>query len=225
MTSTRPLEVHRLGTASYDRGLAWQRAALEAVRAGDAERIALLQHEAVYTLGARASRAALRVEEAALPAPLVIASRGGDVTFHGPGQLVAYLVLDLRSRDLHAGDYVRALEGVLIETLAALGVEGERWPGRPGAWVRLEGAPAKVAAIGVRVERGISSHGLALNVSTDLRWFDPIVPCGIEDAGVTSLEQLSGAAPPLEAVERALLEACARTFEVELVETREPVHA
>lgn len=219
----RPLEIHRLGTVSYADGLEWQRAASEAVRAGEIERVAILEHEPVYTLGARASRASLRVSEVRLPAPLVVSSRGGDVTFHGPGQFVAYLILDLRARELRAGDYVHALEGAVIRALAALGVEGERWAGRPGVWVRPretggDGVMAKVAAIGVRVQQGVSAHGLALNVTTDLAWYEPIVACGIEDVGVTTLARVLGRAPDLETVERALLGGLAAEFDAELVD-------
>ncbi|MCC6237622.1 MAG: lipoyl(octanoyl) transferase LipB [Dehalococcoidia bacterium] len=224
------IEVDRLGTVSYEAGLEWQRAAVEAVRDGGTERVAVLEHEPVYTLGARASRASLRVAEDDLPAPLVLASRGGDVTFHGPGQLVVYPILDLRARGLRPGDYVRTLEGGVIEALRTFGIEGERWAGRSGVWLRLEASdvvPEKIAAIGVRVERGVSSHGLALNVTTDLGWYEPIVPCGIADAGVTSMVRALGdppAAPPLEAVADALIEALGRAFGARLVEAKELVH-
>lgn len=230
MVAPRPIEVHRLGTVAYGAGLEWQRAASEAVLAGAPERVAILEHEPVYTLGARASRASLRVAETALRAPLVISSRGGDVTFHGPGQLVAYPVLNLRVRGLGPGDYVRALEESVIRALASLGVEGERWTGRPGVWVRASTGPsdgelAKVAAIGVRVQQGVSRHGLALNVTTDLGWYDSIVACGIEDAGVTTLERVLGAAPDGERVTRALLEGFAGVFDVAPVAAKELVHA
>lgn len=228
------IEVDRLGTVSYEAGLEWQRAAVEAVRGGGTERVAVLEHEPVYTLGARASRASLLVEEGDLPAPLVLASRGGDVTFHGPGQLIVYPVLDLRGRGVRPGDYVHTLEGVVIDALGAFGIEGERWAGRPGVWVRLEEPglapekPEKIAAIGVRVERGVSSHGLALNVSTDLGWYDHIMPCGIADAGVTSMARELGVAPSLEPVVSAVLEAFGRAFESVLAArpvAKEPVRA
>lgn len=228
MTTTRPLQVHRLGTLSYERGLEWQRAALEKVRAGGPEQLALLEHTPVYTLGARAHRGSLRVSEVELPAPLVTSDRGGDVTFHGPGQLVAYPVLDLRARGMRPGDYVRALEEVVLASIAAFGVEGERWVGRPGVWVRsagLDGAPAKVAAIGVRVREGVTQHGLALNVTTDLGWYAPIIPCGIEDATVTSLERVLGRAPSMGAVEEALVAAFAAVFGCAAIEERELAHA
>ena len=134
--------------------------------------------------------------------------RGGNVTFHGPGQLVAYPILNLRGRDIGAASYVRALEAIMIEAVARFGVRGEVVRGRPGVWV--DGA--KLAAVGVRVSRGISRHGLALNVSTDLEWFARIVPCGIPDIEATSLERLLGAAPAMREVEDALAQAFEREF-------------
>ncbi len=198
----------------YAVALDWMHARSEAVRAGGPEAVALLEHAPVYTLGARAARGGLRLPEAALPAPLVEADRGGDVIWHGPGQLVLYPVLRLHTRGLRVGDYVRALEGVAIETLAKWGIEGLRVVGRPGVWV----AGAKIAAVGVRIDRGVSRHGLALNVSPDLAWFDAIVPCGIEDAGVTSMAVVRGDAPALAAVAEAMAAAFAEAFEVALVE-------
>lgn len=198
----------------YAAALAWMAHQTEVVRGGGPEAVALLEHEPVYTLGARAARTSLRVAERALPAPLVEADRGGDVTWHGPGQLVCYPVLDLRTRGLRAGDYVRALESVVIEMLAVWAIEGGRAVGRPGVWV----GGAKVAAVGVRIDRGVSRHGLALNVAPDLAWFDPIVPCGLADAGVTSMACMLGVAPPLPAVAGAMADAFARVFDVMLVE-------
>ena len=198
----------------YASALAWMLTQSEVVRGGGREAVALLEHDPVYTLGARAARTSLRVAESALPAPLVEADRGGDVTWHGPGQLVLYPVLDVRARGLRAGDYVRALEAVATQTLAALGIEGGRVSGRPGVWV--DGA--KVAAVGVRIDRGVSRHGLALNVAPDLAWFDAIVACGLADAGVTSMARVLGEAPSLPAVAGVMADAFARVFDVTLVE-------
>ncbi|TAJ20538.1 MAG: lipoyl(octanoyl) transferase LipB [Dehalococcoidia bacterium] len=192
----------------YPVALEWMHIRAESVRAGGVEAVALLEHDPVYTLGARAARASLRVPESSLPAPLVEADRGGDVTWHGPGQLVLYPVLDLRIRGLRAGDYVRALESVAIDTIGAWGIEGVRIPGRPGVWV--DGT--KIAAVGVRIDRGISRHGLALNVAPDLGWFDAIVPCGIDGAGVTSMAALRGEAPPLPSVAEVMAKAFSQTF-------------
>jgi lipoate-protein ligase B len=217
MNSIQPVEllVHAgRQRVPYAAALAWMAHQTEVVRVGGPEAVALLEHDPVYTLGARAARTSLRVAERALPASLVEADRGGDVTWHGPGQLVCYPVLDLHGRGLRAGDYVRALESVVIETLAAWGIEGGRVAGRPGVWV----GGAKVAAVGVRIDRGVSRHGLALNVAPDLAWFESIVPCGIEDAGVTSMAWTLRDDPPLTDVARAMADAFARVFGVPLVE-------
>ena len=216
MKSSLPL--HRPGRVDYRSALAWQRAAVAKLRSGEgAEVLAILEHEPVYTLGRRARRQHFLVPPAELrarSASVVDVDRGGDVTFHGPGQLVAYPILDLRRRELGAADYVRALERTAIETMARFGLDGERVAGRPGVW----SAGAKVAAVGVRVRGGVSSHGLALNVSTDLSWFDAIVPCGLNDAGVTSLARLLGAAPHHSDVEREFAAAFARVFDIELID-------
>ncbi len=220
-----PVLLHRPGTLAYANALAWMRASHAALAAGEgAERLALLQHLPVYTVGARGGAKHLLVpiaELAARGAELAEVDRGGDITFHGPGQLVAYPILDLRRRQLRAADYVRALEQTVIEALASFEVPAQRIPGRPGVWTALGaagGPPEKIAAIGVRIRRGVSTHGLALNVSTELDWFDAIVPCGIADAGVTSLERALGRDVPMAEAETALAEAFARRFDAELVE-------
>ena len=135
--------------------------------------------------------------------------RGGDVTYHGPGQLVGYPILDLKPdrKDLHR--YLRDLEGVLIDALAELGVVGRRWEGYTGVWTN----GGKIAAIGVRVSSGwITSHGFALNVATDLRYFDTIVPCGIRGEAVTSLERELGRTVGVAEVEAAVVRAFAARF-------------
>ena len=212
------VRVWRPGRVDYDRALAWQHARSEALAAGDeGESLALLEHPPVYTLGARGNRANMLATPDALAArgaSVVATDRGGDITFHGPGQLVAYPILDLRGRRLGAATYVRRLEAVIIDTLAAFGVAAGRVEGRPGVWV--EGP--KIAAIGVRISRGVSRHGLALNVSTDLAWFGQIVPCGIPDAEVTSMGLVLGSPPPMREVEDAMAAAFERAFSVRLVE-------
>ena len=221
MAEGASVDLWRPGVVEYGRALAWQRERADALAAGvGGEALALLQHPPVYTLGARGNRAHLLATPEALAArgaAVVPTDRGGDVTFHGPGQLVAYPILDLRARGLGAAAYVRRLESVVIDALAAFGVEAGRAEGRPGVWV----GGAKIAAIGVRVSRGVSRHGLALNVSTDLDWFGGIVPCGIADAGVTSMARLPGGAPPMRAVEDAMAAAFERAFGVRLVEGAE----
>jgi lipoate-protein ligase B len=138
----------------------------------------------------------------------VDASRGGDITYHGPGQLVGYPVIDLKPDRMDAHRYVRDLEDVLIRVCGSFGVSGGRRPGLTGVWVGHD----KLAAIGVRMSRWVTSHGFALNVSTDLSGFSLIVPCGIADAGVTSLERLVGHPVPMPDVRRRVIEAFAEVF-------------
>ncbi|KXZ55719.1 hypothetical protein GPECTOR_2g1269 [Gonium pectorale] len=178
----------------YEQAWAWQRAlvaraaaAADVGRRGSAQRVLLLQHPPVYTLGAGSTTDNLRFPPGASPIPLYRTERGGEVTYHGPGQLVMYPILDLQSLtpDLHW--YLRQLEQVVIEALEAVsGLAGERAEGLTGVWV----GGAKVAAIGVRAKRWVSYHGLALNVVADLAPFDRIVPCGIADRPVTSVQRL-----------------------------------
>lgn len=216
--SSSVLEVFRAPRLSYAEGLEIQAAWVVRRRAGEIpDRILLLEHPHVVTQG-RGSHPEhlLRTpgELAAMGVELHEAGRGGDVTYHGPGQLVGYPILDLKPsegredrRDLHR--YLRELEAVLINTLAELGVEATRSAGLTGVWTEQ----GKVAAIGVRVSSGwITSHGFALNVSTDLDYFGTIVPCGIQDRTVTSLERLLAEPPDRHAVEDRLVQQFSRQF-------------
>ena len=167
------------------------RARAVAARQSD-EALFLVEHRPVYTLGRRTDPAHLLHDEAALRAfgaDVVPVDRGGDVTWHGPGQITGYPILDLnrRGRDLHA--YVWTLEQVIIDTAAAFGITAGRATGMPGVWVENE----KLAALGVKVMRGwVTYHGFALNVDPDLSWFERIIPCGLHGYGVTSLARLLG---------------------------------
>jgi len=185
----------------------------------------LVEHPPVYTLGKSADEANLLLSEEALAArgaALHRVGRGGDVTFHGPGQLVAYPLLDLDRffRDLHR--YLRALEAVVMRTCATFGVEGGRVDGRTGVWVGPDarGPERKVCAMGVRCSRWVTMHGLALNVSTDLSFFDHIVPCGIADRGVTSLARETGGPVDEAEARTSLLDAFADRFEADLTRKR-----
>ena len=213
----QPSEVRLLAATNVDyaSALAWQMATAAEVRAaregashGPAEALALIEHAAVYTMGARGGRATVRHPLEALPAPLVDTDRGGDITWHGPGQLVAYPILDLRRRALGAAEYIEALEGMLLDTLAAFGIEAALTEGRRGVWIGND----KIAALGISVRGGVSLHGIALNVSPDLGWFDAIVPCGLEDAGVTSMSRVLGRTVRVAEARREMLHAFARRF-------------
>jgi lipoic acid synthetase len=179
------LRVRWFGRVPYEEAHALQRA-LHARSADDY--LLLLEHPHVFTLGVRADRAHVLVDPALVGADLVWADRGGDVTYHGPGQLVAYPVVAVPTAPRSVPAHVHGIEQVVIDTLADFGVAGGRLEGFPGVWVDGDGpAPRKICAIGVRVTKGRSMHGLALNVRPDLAWFDRIVPCGIGDKAVTSL--------------------------------------
>ena len=221
---SRLLEVRRLGVVPYAEGLAIQQELVEARKSGRIpDQLLLLQHPPVITLGAkiRNDRSHVLASERALEdagVQLFEAGRGGDVTYHGPGQLVGYPILDLRPDRCDVHQYVRDLEQVMIEAAAAFGVTAERVPGLTGAWVGID----KLAAIGVRISRWITSHGFAFNVATDLSHFSLIVPCGIQGRGVTSLGRLLGSPPPLQAVEVAVIAAFERTFALRAVEPALP---
>lgn len=166
------------------------------------ELVWLLEHPPIYTAGTSANPTDLI--EARFP--VFATGRGGQFTYHGPGQRVAYVLLDLRRRKSDVRGFVRDLEEWLIRSLARLGVRGERRAGRVGIWVARDGdREDKIAAIGVRIRRWVSYHGVALNVAPDLEHFSGIVPCGIREHGVTSLADL-GIAAPMADVDRALKE-------------------
>lgn len=221
MEETRTLAVRGLGTVGYADALEVQAEAVQERRAGlIPDTLFLVEHPHVITLGSGAQGEHVLLgpdERARRGIELFETGRGGDVTYHGPGQLVAYPILDLKPdrKDLHA--YLRDLEAVVIEVVERLGVAAERSEGQTGVWT----AGGKIAAIGVRVSSGwITSHGLALNVATDLSYFDTIVPCGIPDRDVTSLARELGRDVSMEEVSELLVSVFARHFEHEVL--REP---
>lgn len=197
------LDVRRLGRVRYADGLALQERLVAERKAGAVpDTLLLLEHEPVFTLGRNARQENVLFPVEALRQrgfDVFEAGRGGDVTYHGPGQLVAYPILELphERRDVHR--YVRDLEEVMIRLCADYGLAAGRVAGRTGCWVGDD----KIGAIGVRISRWVTSHGLAFNVATDLSPFRLIVPCGISDKGVTSLLKLLGREVPMgEVTER-----------------------
>jgi lipoyl(octanoyl) transferase len=210
----RPLDVRRLGLVQYPDGLALQRELVEDRRAGRIpDTLLLLEHPHVVTIGVKKDgrRHIIATPEqlSARGVEVFETGRGGDVTYHGPGQIVGYPILDLNPdrRDVH--QYVRDLEEVMIRVCADYGVAAGRIRGLSGAWV----GDAKIGAIGVRISRWITSHGFAFNVTTDVEFFNLIVPCGIADRGVTSLASASGRAPALSEVEDRFVEHFASVFD------------
>jgi len=209
------VDLRRLGRIDYQAGLDLQAALVEDRRAGRiGDTLLLLEHPPVITLGVKTRHGAKHIiasdEELARQGVTVHETgRGGDVTYHGPGQLVGYPILDLKPDRCDVHRYVRDLEEVLIVALREFGIEGGRVKGLSGVWVGPEGKERKIAAIGVRISRWITSHGFALNVATDLRHFQLIVPCGIADRGVTSVETELGRVVPMTDIEDAV----SRSFE------------
>jgi lipoyl(octanoyl) transferase len=185
----QPVEVRRLGVVPYNEAVELQRVLVEQRRSGQvSDLLLLLEHPHVITLGVKrdASRSHLVAAPELLQArgvELHESGRGGDITYHGPGQLVGYPILDLRPDRCDVHKYVRDLEEVMIRTACDFGVQAGRIAGLTGTWVGSD----KLGAIGVRISRWITSHGFALNVTTDLSYFNLIVPCGITTGGVTSL--------------------------------------
>ncbi len=183
-SATTPIDVSRLGSVDYEQAWALQRELADARVAGGPDTLLLLEHPSVYTAGRRT----LPEERPLDGTPVIDTDRGGKITWHGPGQLVGYPIIGL-AEPLDVVNFVRRLEESLIHVCAELGLETGRIDGRSGVWVPADasGPARKVGAIGVRVSRATTLHGFALNCDCDLNAFSSIVPCGISDAGVTSL--------------------------------------
>lgn len=223
------LEVVDLGRRAYLDTLALQRALrLDRLRgAAPHDLLLLVEHEPVYTMGRGTREASLPIAPALLAsrgATVMEVERGGDVTWHGPGQLVGYPILDLQHHrpDLHW--YLRTLEAALIDALDTLGIPAEIAPGKTGVWT----GGRKIASIGVHVKQWVTLHGFALNVAPDLAWFDAIVPCGLSGVEMTSVARERGGdrATWWAPARSAVVAACARAFQREaVVRTRESVVA
>jgi lipoyl(octanoyl) transferase len=166
---------------------AMERRAAEIAARVARERVWLVEHPPLLTAGTSARPADLLRPDAL---PVYVSGRGGQYTYHGPGQRVAYVMLDLRRRGLGLRDYIARLESWIVGTLSAFGVRGERRPDRIGVWVDTPAGESKIAAIGVRVRHGVAFHGVAVNVDPDLSHYEAIVPCGVRGFGVTSLRAL-----------------------------------
>jgi lipoyl(octanoyl) transferase len=215
----RPIEIRRLGVIPYAEALALQRSLVEERKAGRVpDLLLLLQHPPVITLGVKGDggrshvvASPERLDE--LDITIEETGRGGDVTYHGPGQIVGYPIIDLAPDRCDVHRYVRDVEEVMIRVAAEYGVMAGRIKGLTGAWVGAD----KIAAIGVRISRWVTSHGFALNVNTNLDHFGLIVPCGIADHGVTSLERACGRALPMDQVEDAVVRHFADVFERHIV--------
>jgi len=200
------LEVAAPGRVDYESAVTWQEALVARCLAGGADALLLLEHPPVYTLGRGADPAHLRFA-VGTGVPIVRTHRGGQVTYHGPGQLVGYPILDLRRRRPDVRWYLRSLEDVLVAALGDLGIAAERREGLTGVWV----GPRKIASIGVALRRWVSWHGFALNVGSDLSGFDAITPCGIADVQMTSVAR-EGGSPSVDAAREVVLARFLETF-------------
>ena len=207
------IEYRDLGTMEYEACWQLQQELFDAMltRKRSAETVdthagtlLLVEHLPVYTLGKSGKSENLLISKAALEAlgaRFFHIDRGGDITFHGPGQLVGYPILDLEKIGIGLRDYINALEEAVIRTVAHYGIVAGRIAGASGVWIEEEGrSPRKICAIGVRASRYVTMHGFALNVTTDLEWFRRINPCGFVDRGVTSIEKETGSTPSMEEV-------------------------
>ena len=214
-----PLCITDLGLIAYPEATALQQRLVDARKSETIPAVLLLcEHPHVITLGRNANRSHLLASEHVLQqknVELHTTNRGGDVTYHGPGQLVGYPILHLDKIKRDVGWYVRTLEEAMIRASADFGVTAYRVPGKTGIWTEAEPEEEKLAAIGVHLSRWVTSHGFAYNVSTDLRYFDLIVPCGIADRKATSLEKLLERAVRLDEVKPRLAHHLARLLSLD----------
>ena len=213
---TKVCSVYDLGLVDYREGLLLQEKLLNSRKSGAiADVLLLLQHPSVFTIGCSGV-----VENIIVPwetlvkesIPVFQTNRGGDVTYHGPGQLVGYPILNLSEKGLTAHQYVWNLEEIVIRTLADFGIDGQRVSGRRGVWVGEE----KVCALGLRVSGEVSMHGFALNVNTDLKYFTYIIPCGIAGVSITSVSKLLGREVEMGEVQVNLLRHFSQVFKLTL---------
>jgi lipoate-protein ligase B len=219
------MRVLRLGKVGYGAAVEIQLRLLEARRAGEVpDTLLLLEHPPVITCGRGTRAGHILADEAVLArrgVELCETARGGDVTFHGPGQLVGYPIFDLQAEGRNVHRFLRRLEEALILALSAFGIDAGRIPGLTGVWVGND----KIAAIGIGVKRWVTYHGFALNVDMDLSYFDLIVPCGLAGRGVTSMARLMGASVPMDQVTQAVVTAMAAVYDHSLVPSVQGISA
>ncbi len=211
MVKTINLQVHDLGFIPYKKAWNIQKDLHQKRLDGEnRDMLLLVEHEPVYTLGKNANREHILPK---LPDNVEIfqVERGGDVTFHGPGQVVGYPILDLHNYKLSVSWYMQSLEEVIIKTLGEFNIVTGRKNGLTGVWVKDE----KIAALGVRISRWVTMHGFALNVNTDLHYFDVIIPCGISEYNVTSMELILGEKIPISEVKAILIKEFKEQFNLD----------
>ena len=194
------MKIEWLGRIDYQTGLQVQEERLESCLINGAETVILLEHEPVYTIGRLPDKSSLR-NVSGLPYPVFEINRGGQATYHGPGQLVGYPIIDLRIRGRDVHHYLRKLENILIDLLADFGLQGVRIDGKTGVWIQ----DRKIASIGVGVRKWVTMHGFALNVASDLSGFQNITPCGLSGVRMTSISSELGTEVSLQTVQEKLI--------------------
>ncbi|MEQ9186703.1 MAG: lipoyl(octanoyl) transferase LipB [Cryomorphaceae bacterium] len=215
-----PFEVVDLGSMSFADALIEQEsrfnAMLDAKRKGTplpANTLLLVEHTPVYTLGKSGDLNNLRKKPEEVGAEFYKATRGGDITYHGPGQIVGYPIFDLEGFDMGIAQYIWSLEEIIIRAIARFGLRGGRISDASGVWLDIDNERVrKICAIGVKASRYVTMHGFAFNVNTDLRFFDHIIPCGIEDKGVTSMKQELGEEQDFELLKSYVVQAFSECF-------------
>ena len=211
------MKIEWLGRIDYQTGLQIQEERLESCLINGAETVILLEHEPVYTIGRLPDKSSLR-NVSGLPYPVFEINRGGQATYHGPGQLVGYPIIDLRIRGRDVHHYLRKLENVLIDLLADFGLQGVRIDGKTGVWIQ----DRKIASIGVGVRKWVTMHGFALNVASDLSGFQNITPCGLSGVRMTSISSELGTEVSLQTVREKLAPHLNRNLEARLQESGIP---
>lgn len=208
-----------LNPTDYEDALAFQECLfnkqLDRIKKGEdtIDYLIFLQHNPVYTLGKSGDKSNLKIPIEDTNAQFYKTNRGGDITYHGPGQLTGYPIFNLAHFGIGVREFVELMEQCVIDCIASYGLKGERLEGASGVWLDTKGKnPRKICAIGIKVSRGISMHGFAFNINTDLSYFENIIPCGIDDKGVTSLKKELGKKMDFKAVEQRLLECYEKRF-------------
>ena len=205
-----PIKIIDLGFLDYKNSWNYQKELQKKVLIGDcSDSIIFVEHDSVYTFGKNSDKSNLLVSKDS-KIKIYETERGGEITYHGPGQIVCYPILNLKNFKQSVTWYMRALEEVIIETLKLLNIKATRKDGLTGVWVKDE----KIGAQGVRMTKWVTMHGFALNVNTDLRFFNDIIPCGIKDFGVTSIEKIIGKEQDLSLVKEHILISFAKVFNI-----------
>lgn len=211
--------IFHIGITPYEEGLNFQQywfdQQLNKKEAGEAtsNQLILLQHTPVYTLGKSGNSENFKIPVSETDADFYQTSRGGDITFHGPGQITGYPIFDLESFGMGVRKYVATLEDCVIDCIAQYGLKGERISEASGVWIDVNSEkPRKICAVGIKVSRGVTMHGFAFNVNTDLNYFKNIIPCGLEDKGVTSLAEELGKPMNMLEVEEKLVDCFIKRF-------------